>query len=157
MADQSEKELAAVFDLPKISLRKTDPTLDRSNALKGLVAAVGRAEAAGELKGGNPNQIATDVCITLRYLTGGLLASGIPGRILAPKCHQTQQIPRQVWADALDAWSQQLAQQIVQEHTSQALTPANVQASLQLLLRRDAGHCRRATRLRSQRNGGIIM
>jgi hypothetical protein len=76
MADQSEKELAAVFDLPKISLRKTDPTLDRSNALKGLVAAVGRAEAAGELKGGNPNQIATDVCITLRYLTGGLLASG---------------------------------------------------------------------------------
>jgi len=77
MADQSEKQLAAVFDLLKISLSKTDPTLDKSNALKGLVvAAVGRAEAAGELKGGNPNQIATDVCITLRYLTGGLLTSG---------------------------------------------------------------------------------
>ncbi len=77
MADQSDKELAAVFDLLKISLSKADPTLDKSNALKGLVvAAVGRAEAAGELKGGNPNQIATDVCITLRHLTGGLLAAG---------------------------------------------------------------------------------
>ncbi len=76
MADKSEKELAAVFDLLKISLGKTDPTLDKSNALKGLVvAAVGRAEAAGELKGGNPNQIATDVCITLRHLTSGLLAA----------------------------------------------------------------------------------
>ena len=75
MADQSEKELAAVFDLLKISLSKADPILDKSNALKGLVvAAVGRAEAAGELKGGN--QIATDVCITLRHLTGGLLAAG---------------------------------------------------------------------------------
>ncbi|KAL3143900.1 hypothetical protein ABBQ32_003715 [Trebouxia sp. C0010 RCD-2024] len=52
MADQSDKELAAVFDLLKISLSKADPTLDKSNALKGLVvAAVGRAEAAGELKG----------------------------------------------------------------------------------------------------------
>jgi len=40
----------------------------------------------------------------------------------------------QVWAEALDAWLQQLAQEIVHEHTSQALTPANVQASLQLLL-----------------------
>ena len=40
----------------------------------------------------------------------------------------------QVWAEALDAWLHQLAQEIVQEHTSQALTPANVQASLQLLL-----------------------
>ncbi|KAL0018052.1 hypothetical protein WJX77_001357 [Trebouxia sp. C0004] len=38
-----------------------------------------RAEAAGELKSGNPNQIATDVCITLRYLTGGLLTSGVAG------------------------------------------------------------------------------
>ena len=79
MADQSEKGLATVFDLLKISLTKTDPTLDKSNALKGLVvAAVGRAEAAGELKGGNPNQIATDVCITLRHLTGGRLAAGEP-------------------------------------------------------------------------------
>ena len=77
MADQSEKELAAVFDLLKILLSKTDPTLDKSNALKGLVvAAVARVEAAGELKSGNPNQIATYVCITLRYLTGGLLTSG---------------------------------------------------------------------------------
>ncbi|KAL3133245.1 hypothetical protein ABBQ38_007130 [Trebouxia sp. C0009 RCD-2024] len=77
MADQSDKELAAVLDLPKISLSKADPTLDKSNALKGLVvAAVGRAEGAGELKGGNLNQIATDVCITLRHLTGGLLAAG---------------------------------------------------------------------------------
>ncbi|DBA90266.1 TPA: hypothetical protein ACH3X1_003558 [Trebouxia sp. C0004] len=77
MADQSDKELAAVFDLLKISLSKADPTLDKSDALKGLVvAAVGRAEAAGELKGGNLNQIATDVCITLRHLTGGLLAAG---------------------------------------------------------------------------------
>ena len=76
MADQSEKYLAT-FDLLKISLRKTDPTLDKSNALKGLVvAAVERAEAAGELKGGNPNQIATYVCTTLRYMTGGLLTSG---------------------------------------------------------------------------------
>jgi len=40
----------------------------------------------------------------------------------------------QVWAEALDAWLQQLAQEIVQQHTSQALTPASVQASLQLLL-----------------------
>ncbi|KAL3144439.1 hypothetical protein ABBQ32_004184 [Trebouxia sp. C0010 RCD-2024] len=40
----------------------------------------------------------------------------------------------EVWAEALDAWLHQLAQEIVQEHTSQALTPANVQASLQLLL-----------------------
>ena len=40
----------------------------------------------------------------------------------------------QVWAEALDAWLQQLAQEIVQEHTSQALTPTNVQASLQRLL-----------------------
>ncbi|KAL0032602.1 hypothetical protein WJX77_010275 [Trebouxia sp. C0004] len=47
----------------------------------------------------------------------------------------------QVWAEALDAWLQQLAQEIVHEHTSQALTPANVQASLQLLLTKDAGHC----------------
>ena len=47
MADQSEKQLAAVFDLLKISLGKTDPTLDKSNALKGLVVvAVARAEAA---------------------------------------------------------------------------------------------------------------
>ena len=77
MADQPEKELAAVFDLLKISLSKTDPTLDKSNALKDLVVvAVARAEAAGELKSGKPNQIATDVCITLRYLTGGLLTSG---------------------------------------------------------------------------------
>ncbi|KAL0029496.1 hypothetical protein WJX77_011932 [Trebouxia sp. C0004] len=44
----------------------------------------------------------------------------------------------EVWAEALDAWLQQLAQGIVQEHTSQALTPANVQASLQLLLAKDA-------------------
>ena len=69
MADQSDRELAAVFDLLKISLSKADPTLDKSNALKGLVvAAVGRAEAAGEVNGGNFNQIATDVCITLRHL-----------------------------------------------------------------------------------------
>ncbi len=40
----------------------------------------------------------------------------------------------QVWAEGLDAWLQQLAQEIVQEHTSQALTPANVRASLELLL-----------------------
>ena len=39
----------------------------------------------------------------------------------------------QVWSEALDAWLQQLAQEIVQEHTSQA----NVQASLQLLLAKD--------------------
>ena len=65
------------FDLLKISLSKADPTLDKSSALKGLVvAAVGRAEAAGELQGGNPNQIVTEVCITLRHLTGGLLAAG---------------------------------------------------------------------------------
>ncbi|KAL3138361.1 hypothetical protein ABBQ32_006164 [Trebouxia sp. C0010 RCD-2024] len=63
----------------------------------------------------------------------------------------------QVWAEALDAWLQQLAQEIVHEHTSQALTPENVQASLQALLRKDAGHCRRATRLRSQRSGGIMV
>ncbi|DBA83635.1 TPA: hypothetical protein ACH3X1_006194 [Trebouxia sp. C0004] len=44
----------------------------------------------------------------------------------------------QVWAEALDAWLQQLAQEIVQEDTSQALTPANVQASLQLLLAKDS-------------------
>ncbi|KAL3144255.1 hypothetical protein ABBQ32_004028 [Trebouxia sp. C0010 RCD-2024] len=63
----------------------------------------------------------------------------------------------QVWAEALDAWLQQLAKEIVHEHTSQALTPANVQASLQLLLTKDAGHCRRATLLRSQRRGGIMV
>ncbi len=40
----------------------------------------------------------------------------------------------QVWAEALDTWLQKLAQEIVQEHVSQALTPENVQASLQLLL-----------------------
>ena len=40
----------------------------------------------------------------------------------------------QVWAEALDAWLHQLAQEIVQEHTSRTLTPANVQASLQRLL-----------------------
>ncbi|DBA92502.1 TPA: hypothetical protein ACH3X1_002735 [Trebouxia sp. C0004] len=40
----------------------------------------------------------------------------------------------QVWAEALDAWLQQLAQEIVREHTSQALTPASIQASLQLSL-----------------------
>ena len=40
----------------------------------------------------------------------------------------------QVWAGALDAWLHQLAQEIGQEYTPQALTPANVQASLQLLL-----------------------
>ncbi|KAL0017937.1 hypothetical protein WJX77_001662 [Trebouxia sp. C0004] len=57
----------------------------------------------------------------------------------------------------VDAWLQQLAQEIVHEHTSQALTPANVQASLQLLLTKDAGHCRRATLLRSQRRGGIMV
>ena len=39
----------------------------------------------------------------------------------------------QVWAEALDAWLHQLAQEIVQEHTSQALSPQNVQASLELL------------------------
>ena len=33
-----------------------------------------------------------------------------------------------VWAEALDAWLQQLAQEIVHEHTSQTLTPAHVQA-----------------------------
>ncbi|KAL3143730.1 hypothetical protein ABBQ32_003565 [Trebouxia sp. C0010 RCD-2024] len=43
----------------------------------------------------------------------------------------------QVWAEALDAWLQQLAQEIVHEHTSQALTPENVQASLQALLRKE--------------------
>ena len=69
--------MAAQSDLLKISLGNTDPTLDKSNALKGLVvAAVGRAEAARELKGGDPNNIAADVCITLRHLTGGLLAAG---------------------------------------------------------------------------------
>ena len=40
----------------------------------------------------------------------------------------------QVWAEALDAWIQQLAQEIVHEQTSLALTPAHVQASLQRLL-----------------------
>lgn len=51
MADKSEDDLAAVFDLLKISLSKTDPVLDVSNALKGLVvAAVWRAKAAGELR-----------------------------------------------------------------------------------------------------------
>ena len=38
-----------------------------------------------------------------------------------------------VWAEALDAL-QQLAQETVQEHTSQALTPTKLQASLQRLL-----------------------
>ena len=77
MADQSDKELAAVVDLRKISLSTADPTPDKSNALKWLVVVVvGRAEVAGELKGGNPNPIAKDVCITLRHLTGGLLAAG---------------------------------------------------------------------------------
>ena len=33
-----------------------------------------------------------------------------------------------------DTWLQKLAQEIVQQHTSQALTPENVQATLQLLL-----------------------
>ena len=79
MADQSEKELAAVFDLLKVSLSKTDPTVDKSNALKGLVAAaVERAEARGELKGGNPNQIATDVCITLRHLIASIRPERVP-------------------------------------------------------------------------------
>ncbi|KAA6418897.1 MAG: hypothetical protein FRX49_11123 [Trebouxia sp. A1-2] len=41
---------------------------------------------------------------------------------------------KKVWAEALDAWLQQLAQERVQEHTSQALTPQNVRASLELLL-----------------------
>ena len=40
----------------------------------------------------------------------------------------------QVWAEALDAWLQQLAQETIQEHTSPAVTPQSVQASLQLLL-----------------------
>ena len=40
----------------------------------------------------------------------------------------------QVWAEALDAWLQKLAQEIMHEHTSQALTPANVQAFLENLL-----------------------
>ena len=40
----------------------------------------------------------------------------------------------QVWAEALDTWLQKLAQEIVREHTAQALTPENVQASLQLLV-----------------------
>ena len=45
------KNLLLFCNLLKISLTNTDPTLDKSNALKGLVvAAVGRAEAAGELK-----------------------------------------------------------------------------------------------------------
>ena len=65
-----KKELAAAFDRLEISLRKTDPTLDKSNALQGLVVpAVERAKEARELKGGNTNQIATDVCTTLRYMT----------------------------------------------------------------------------------------
>ncbi|KAL3143803.1 hypothetical protein ABBQ32_003630 [Trebouxia sp. C0010 RCD-2024] len=97
MADQSDKELAAVFDLLKISLSKADPTLDKSNALKGLVvAAVGRAQAAGELKGSNPNQIATDVCITLRHLTGGLLAAVGARRVhRAPKVSRHEGAPTQ--------------------------------------------------------------
>jgi len=36
----------------------------------------------------------------------------------------------QVWAEALDTWLQTLAQEIVQEHTSQTLTLENVQATL---------------------------
>ena len=40
----------------------------------------------------------------------------------------------QVWAEAFDAGLQQLAQEIVQQHTSQALSPQNVQAILELLL-----------------------
>ncbi|KAL3162744.1 hypothetical protein ABBQ38_008563 [Trebouxia sp. C0009 RCD-2024] len=59
--------------------------------------------------------------------------------------------------EAMQVWAEALAQEIVHEHTSQASTPANVQASLRLLLAKDAGHCRRATRLRSQRSGGIIV
>ncbi|KAL3157241.1 hypothetical protein ABBQ38_001477 [Trebouxia sp. C0009 RCD-2024] len=43
----------------------------------------------------------------------------------------------QVWAEALDAWIQQRAQEIVHEQTSRALTPAHVQASLQRLLAKD--------------------
>ena len=40
----------------------------------------------------------------------------------------------QVWAEALDAWLQHLAQEKAQELASQALTQANIQAFLQLLL-----------------------
>lgn len=51
---------------------------------------------------------------------------------------QSCQVPHarssQVWAEALDAWSQQLAQEKAQELASQALTPANLQAYLQLVL-----------------------
>ncbi|KAL0039340.1 hypothetical protein WJX79_003891 [Trebouxia sp. C0005] len=57
-----------------------------------------------------------------------------------PGCQVANARRSQVWAEALDAWLQQLAQETVQEHTSQALTPANIQASLQLLL--EKGTCR---------------
>ncbi len=50
MANQPEKELAAVFDLLKISISKPDPVQDKSKALTGLVfGAVTSAVAAGEL------------------------------------------------------------------------------------------------------------
>ena len=40
----------------------------------------------------------------------------------------------QVWAEALDAWLQQLAQEIVQQQTFTGSDCSNFQASLQLLL-----------------------
>ena len=69
-------ELAAVFDLLRITLGKTDQTRNKAEALSGLVhTAVERALQARDLAG-DPTEITQIVLTTLRYITGGLLVHG---------------------------------------------------------------------------------
>ncbi|KAL3144256.1 hypothetical protein ABBQ32_004029 [Trebouxia sp. C0010 RCD-2024] len=78
MAAQSEKELAAVFDLLKISLGKTDPTLDKSNALKGLVAAaIGRKQQESESRSDTGLVVRPYVSVTKKHSRGAVSGDAV--------------------------------------------------------------------------------
>ena len=69
--NMAEAELAAVFDLLRITLGKTDQTRNKAEALSGLVhTAVQRALQAQDLAG-DPTEITQIVLTMLRYITGG--------------------------------------------------------------------------------------
>ncbi len=87
------------------------------------------------MKGGNPNQIATYVCITLRYLTGGLLASGEQrsntGLVVRPYVSVTKKYSRDVVSGdtVSDVTSSQLATDSAQSgpaHSSSHVSSAGV-------------------------------
>ncbi len=78
MADLVDTELAACFDLMKVSLGKTDQTKSKADAFRSMVrSAVEHAHALqSQHLVGDPAEIAKAVQVTLRFMAGNLLVPG---------------------------------------------------------------------------------